>query len=142
MISKFRSVYNSAKLLLLRKRINAKEQIDRFQAIYQQYEQICRKLENNSHQTKSFKYTPSGYDWDTFRNSVRQGFAKGVPVNFLSHPVVKNTMVFSGSNATKLVDYVCDVFSIQDGSSLLLEDYIGLPQIIDVRTRTSPNRAL
>ena len=105
-----RSVLRSVKQFMLRNRVKSREQVLRFFAIHQQYEQICSNLEKFSRLAAGLNYTPSGYDWDSFRKSVRQSFASGVPINFLSNPVVKKTMVYGTRDATPLVDFVCNFF--------------------------------
>lgn len=137
-----KSLIHIARQFVLRGGIRSQEQVSRFYAINQQYNQLCDRLESFFQPDRSAGYTPSGYDWDLFRKQVRNSFKSGVPIDFLLQPLIKETMVYRTGDVTPLTNFVYEVYSEENSSSLLHEDYIGLPEIINYHTKTSANRAL
>ncbi|KKK58388.1 hypothetical protein LCGC14_3044940, partial [marine sediment metagenome] len=128
--------------LLFRPRLKDREQLSRFEEISMQYPEICRRLLGDS---SGSCVSMGGYEWGTWAGQVRQSFHHGVPMGFLHHSTLTQTMVFSrkkGISITeKLARNIQDTFGAQTTEILLREDYIGLPTITNLRYMTSAQRA-
>ncbi len=129
--------------LLFRQRLKVIAQTERFDAISRRYHDICADLHRNS--PAALPSTSSTYDWGRWAKDISAAFQQGVPIGFLSHPLIASTMVFGrrrGGRAARLrADYVEGVFGPEIARLLLREDYVGLPNVTDTKWLTSANRA-
>lgn len=125
----------------VRNRLRDAQQLRRFGILSQQYEKLCRSL-GDGHVT-TIENTP-GYEWEAWALRLRKSFATGVPIDFLSHPILAHSMVFARRRgvlfARRRIQYVIDTFQLPITSKLLREDYIGIPTIVNARFITSANR--
>jgi hypothetical protein len=114
----------------------------RFRAAASRYAAVCETLLGS--RGASDPIAP-GYDWSSWVASVRRSFAAGVPVNFLGHPTLRHTMVYSRRGGLRNTNFrtrfVHDVYGDDATRRLLREDAAGRPVITDLRYLTSANRA-
>jgi hypothetical protein len=114
----------------------------RFREVAPRYREICNQLLGA--REKSDPVAP-GYDWSSWTARVRKSFDAGVPAAFLSHPVLRHTMVYAYRRGIRNTAYrtrlVRDVFGDAVAARLLREDAVGRPKITTLRDLTSANRA-
>jgi len=134
-------VYELVLKIAVRPRLKTLQQLQRFDAVRGRYAEVCNNLlggEEGSHAVSE------GYDWTEWASSVRQAFRGGVPLGFLAHPTLSCTMVFGRRRGIRLTHQMLNdivrVFGRDVASSILLEDYIGLPTISSAAYMTSANR--
>jgi hypothetical protein len=125
--------------------IRDREKLSRFREIRSQYWKVYRALSVTDSKLEIIDLTPAGYDWKTWSRDIRQAFRKKVPLNFLRQPTIAKTMVFGGMRdfdaANRRVEVVREAYTEECARRLLVEDYIGLPRIVNAKYKTSANRA-
>jgi hypothetical protein len=108
---------------------------DRYQEIYKKFQIKQSAMDNNS----------VGYDWGSWSGKIREAFSISVPLDFLSNPLISLTMTFKRVAGVKdtqdRIKILEDMYSEQELSALLKEDYIGKPVISNSKHKTSANRA-
>jgi hypothetical protein len=134
-------IYELALQVTVRTRLKNSQQLQRFDKLRGQYSRICDNLLDG---TQGSQALSEGYDWTGWAGEIRKRFNDGVPLGFLSYPTISATMVFGGSRSIRLtqelVKIVEEAFGEEVTSTLLKEDYIGLPTISDAGYLTSANR--
>ncbi len=104
----------------------------------------ARLLEQFSGESSTAAANPE-YQWDSWRGSIAKAFEKGVPLRFLSMPVLAKTMVFGRKRGKQKADErigaVRNAFGDETAKRLLREDFLGAPAITDPLWMTSANRA-
>ncbi len=127
--------------IAVRQRLKNSQQLQRFEAVRGKYSNVCNVFLSGS---EGSRVVSDGYDWTGWAGAIRQAFLDGVPIGFLAHPTVSYTMVFGrrrGIRLTgKLIDIVLQIFGKKTTTTLLREDYIGLPTITNAGYMTSANR--
>lgn len=83
----------------------------------------------------------SRYPWPDWQRCLAEDFSRNVPVDFMEHPIIKETMVFHGRVCKwQRIAHVRDSFGASKTRELLLEDPVGGARICDGSLGTSPNR--
>ncbi len=114
----------------------SREQEERFEAVAPRYGELVTTMD-----IPASRQQDGAYPWDDWAKEIRSAFAGGLPANFLRHPRIAGTMVFSGFAAMKeRLATVSTAFG-EAATPLLKEDAIGRPRILDSRLLTSANRA-
>ena len=128
--------------LTLRKQLLDSEQNARFSSLSKRYKDICLYFNGGG---KQEDFNTPGYEWKSWASEVRESFDSGVPIGFLSLPILTHTMVFARRRGVRLTElrikYVEEQFSSTISKKLLREDYIGLPTITSSQYVTSANRS-
>ena len=87
------------------------------------------------------EYLPTGtYEWDVWRNKLKNNFSIKVPFNFLHNKLIGSTMVYASSkfrsHKLNVIESVYDKILIKKA---LKESLIGLPLITNSKYLTSEN---
>ncbi len=143
----FSKIQGSARDLLNRALLlpQVKDQavLDRFNGIRKDYLKLRDTLSGTA-APKGYAQNP-GYGWNSWTDKIRNTFSAGVPLGFLSTPIIASTMVVGRkrgkTQADERIALVSEVFGCETAASLLREDFPGKPNITDAVWLTSANRA-
>lgn len=134
-------LYEFALQMAARPQLKDSGQMKRFWFSSRQYSEVCNLLLNGDDSSQAVS---NGYDWTGWAASIRQAFQNGVPLGFLAHPTVSYTMVFARRRgvriSSQLLAVIVPVFGKETATTLLREDYIGLPTLTNFGYMTSANR--
>ncbi len=126
---------------IARRRLKDMEMLARFDLQRAKYHQVCDTLLNSVTGSASDSV---GYDWTGWAANVRQSFSNGVPLGFLSHPILAHTMVNARKRGVSITEnklsWIKNVYDEDKIKLILKEDYIGLPTITNMFFMTSANR--
>lgn len=127
--------------IITRSRLKNSLQKQRFAAVSGRYSEICNRLLSNAGKSHDLSEC---YDWGAWADAIEQAFQDGVPLDFLAHPTVSFTMVFARRRGVvltqRMLNDVIRVFGKEVATTIVLEDYIGLPTITSSLYMTSANR--
>jgi putative sugar O-methyltransferase len=122
-------------LILLPKIYKSDEQLLLFKQVSHKYSLILKNVYGD------IKYNNHVYHWEEWADKIKMDFEQGLPLDFLRHNGLRALMVFSDR---KIANYQLNdlrkIFSQTFLIEILLEDYIGKPQIINEKYKTSANR--
>lgn len=125
-----------------KRQLKNNENLNLFYFLNNKYDTYCKYFID---ETISTSKNAIGYDWNTWSGQIRQSFKNGLPIDFLSHPKIRTTMVLgksSGIYETKERLVLLEENLSKDILKILLkEDYIGKPIISHATYKTSANRA-
>jgi len=114
--------------------------VSRFADALKRYEAIHRLLSQSSAQGVEEAYA-SSYPWLDWQRRLAADFSKNVPVDFMEHPIIKETMVFHGRVCkSQRIARVRQAFGESTARELLVEDPVGGARICDGSLGTSSNR--
>lgn len=112
----------------------------RFADAAKRYEAIHGLLSQSSAQGLD-ESDVSSYPWPDWQRRLAQDFSRNVPVDFMEHPIIKETMVFHGRVCkSQRIARVRQAFGASTTHELLVEDPVGGVRICDGSLGTSPNR--
>jgi hypothetical protein len=128
--------------LFLLPKLKESTTIQRFRHFSKTYSQLLILFGNND----ALQRGSDCYSWDSWSGQIRSAFQDMVPINFLSHDVIRYTMVYGGggidsSEVNTRIMACRDILGDLRTRVLLTEDYLGMPTICDSNFMTSANRA-
>lgn len=112
----------------------------RFRVLSRRYSEISNQVRAHPTRPTDILAPHGSYDWAAWADEISGTFASGLPADFLHTARISATMVYSSLTTTrKRLDRVVGAFG-DAAASLVREDSIGNPLIIDRRFLTSANR--
>jgi len=114
-------------------------QIKRFEIISRQYADLYEQLDPNGEMGRLYASTDERYPWQSHISTLRKCFSQNLPVGFLRNPIISAQMVATASPSVtrEKISLIESVWPADRVSTIIREDYIGLPRIANFKYLTS-----
>ena len=119
-----------------------KSQIERFATISKQYNDLCEQLDPQRNMSDRYAEKDGLHPWKCHTDIIKKAFFDNTPIGFLRNPLIGRQMVSQDPPAIirKKIEFIESIWSREIVSTILREDYVGLPRIANFKYCTSGNR--